>query len=156
MGMRTKTEMLEFGVAYAKKCMELEEKLELDLWLWDSELRFENLAIKLATLSDCENPQEASEYVHEADNNLTELTDNQYIDGAILCEGYVYEALYYYQGFGDVSTFGKDKTKLLDKELKNVLYQYGFHMDLSRGGTILLQCRESLEKEMQENGWKAY
>ena len=155
MGMKTKIEMLEFGMTYAKKCMELEEQLDIDLWLWDSELRFDNLSITLETLADCENAREASEYAYEADNNLAELTDNLYLDGAILCEGYVYEALYYYQGFGDVSTYGKDKTKLLDKELKNVLYQYGFHMDLSRGGTILLQCRESLEEEMKKNGWRA-
>ena len=155
MGTKSKKEMLEFGMAYAKKCMELEEQLDIDLWLWDSELRFDNLSITLETLSDCENAKEALEYAYEADNNLAELPDNLYLDGAILCEGYVYEALYYYQGFGDVSTYGKDKTKLLDKELKNVLYQYGFHMDLSRGGTILLQCRESLEEEMQKNGWRA-
>ena len=155
MGMKTKMEMLEFGMTYAKKCMELEEQLDIDLWLWDSELRFDNLSITLETLADCENAREASEYAYEADNNLADLTNNPYLDGAIICEGYVYEALYYYQGFGDVSTYGKDKTKLLDKELKNVLYQYGFHMDLSRGGTILRQCRESLEEEMKKNGWRA-
>ena len=153
MGKKTKLEMLEFGVEYAKKCAELEEQLEIDLWLEDSELRFENYAISLESLAECESAEEAEQYIYEADVNVEELTDNAYIDGVILCEGYVYEALYYYQGFGDTATYGKEATKILDNECRVVIGKHGFQMDLSNGGTILLQCEESLKEEMKSIGW---
>lgn len=148
MGTKTRMQMLEFGVAYAKKCAELEEKLEIDLCLWDSELRVEDFKIKLARLSTCENAEEASKYLKEADVSLEELTRDEYLDGAILCEGDVYEALYYFQGYGDSSTYGKKETKILEDELENVLEDYGFPLDLSRPGTIKLQCQESFIAQM--------
>lgn len=153
MGKKTCLEMLEFGMAYAKKCAELEEKLEIDLWLWDSELRFDNLSISLDTLSDCEDVEEALGYTNEPDHTLEELTGNKYLDGVILCEGDVYEALYYFQGYSDTSTFGKEATITMNDELRKILEKYGFFMDLSRSGTIQLQCHESFEEEMKHNGW---
>lgn len=153
MGKKSKLEMLEFGVEYAKKCVELEKQLEIDLWLEDSELRFENQAITLGTLAECESAEEAEQYTYEVEVDVEGLTDNAYIDGVILCEGYVYEALYYYQGFGDTSTYGKEETTILDKECREIIGKHGFHMDLSNGGTILLQCEESLKEEMKSIGW---
>lgn len=152
MGKKTTAEMLAFGVSYAKKCLELEDKLGIDLWLWDSSFRFENQEISLDGLAECEDAVEAAEYTYEADISLEELLLNKYYDGAILCEGYLYEALYYYQGYGDTSTYGRENTKTLVDELRKILEQFGFQMDLSRGGTILLQCRESFDEEMKEHG----
>lgn len=153
MGKKSCLEMLEFGMAYAKKCAELEEKLEIDLWLGDSELRFDNLSIALDALSDCEDAEEALGYTNESDHTLEELTGNKYLDGVILCEGYVYEALYYFQGYSDTSTFGKEATITMNDKLRKILEKYGFFMDLSRSGTIQLQCHESFEEEMKHNGW---
>ena len=120
-GKKTKTEMLAFGVSYAKKCLELEDKLGIDLWLWDSSFRFENQEISLDGLAECEDAAEAEKYTYEADISLEELLLNKYYDGAILCEGYLYEALYYYQGYGDTSTYGRENTKILIDELRNLI-----------------------------------
>ena len=150
MGTKTKMQMLEVGVAYAKKCAELEEKLNIDLWLRKSELRIETFKISLQRLSTCENAQEASGYLEEADSSLEELTGDKYLDGAILCEGDVYEALYCYEGYGDTSIYGKRKTRKIEDELESVLNNYGFSIDLSRPGTILLQCQESFEEQMND------
>ena len=155
MGKKSKLEMLTFGVEYAKKCAELETKLEIDLWLSDIELRFENEAITLGTLAECEDAKEAEQYMYGVEVDVKGLTDNAYIDGVILCEGYVYEALYYYQGFGDISTYGKEATAILDKECRKIIERHGFHMDLSNGGTILLQCEENFKEEMKSIGWIA-
>lgn len=153
MAKKTKFEILEFGMEYAKKCVELENQLEIDLWLGYSEVRFKNQAITLETLAECESAKEAEQYLYEVEVDVEGLTDNAYIDGVILCEGYVYEALYYYQGFGDTSTYGKDETTILDKECRKIIERHGFHMDLSNEGTILLQCEESLKEEMKSIGW---
>ena len=153
MAKKTNLEMLEFGIEYAKKCVELEKRLEIDLWLGDSELRFKNQAITLGTLAECESAKEAEQYIYEVNVDVEGLTDNAYIDGVILCEGYVYEALYYYQGFGDTSTYGKEETAVLDSECRMVIEKHGFHLDLSNGGTIVLQCRESFKEEMKSIGW---
>ena len=153
MGKKANLEMLEFGVAFARKCAELEDQLEIDLWLWDNELRFQNQAISLQMLAGCEGAEEALGHVKDSACSLEELTGNRYLDGAILCEGYLYEALYYFQGYGDTSTYGKEETKVLDSELKKILGKYGFFMDLSRGGTIQLQCHESFEEEMKDCEW---
>ena len=150
---KTNFEMLEFGVEYAKKCAELEQQLEINLWLGDSELRFANQAIRLETLAECENAQEAEEYLYEVEVDVEGLTDSQYIDGVILCEGYVYEALYYYQGYGDTCTYGKEETVILDNECRKILGKHGFQMDLSNGGSILLQSEESFKEEMKSMGW---
>ena len=154
MGVKTDLEILALGVEYAKKCNELEDSLGIDLWLWDTELRFGKYTIPLNELADCKDANEALEccYDVEEGNDLENLLGNKYYDGAILCEGYVYESLYYYEGYGDASTYGREATKVLFDELDKILEKHGFHMDLSRGGTIQLQCHESYEIEAKETG----
>lgn len=151
MGKKTTSEILEFGIEYARKCDELEDKLDIDLWLWDTELRFGKYGITLDTLIDCEDSKEAMGCAYEADCDLDTLLGYKHYDGAILCEGYVYEALYYFSGYGDTSTYGREATKELYDELTKVLEKHGFHLDMSRGGTIQLQCTESFDEEDEDD-----
>lgn len=155
MGKKTELEMLAFGVEFAKNFEELEEKLGIDLWIYDTELRFGKKGICLDTLAECEDAKEAADYAYDIEDevDLENLLGSKYYDGAVLCEGFVYEALYYFEGFGDSSIYGREATKTLYDELTAILEKHGFHLDMSRGGTIQLQCKESYEIEAKETGW---
>ena len=152
MSKKTNREILEFGIDYAKKCEELEEKLEIELCSGYTILRFDTFSISLHVLADCENAEKASTLIKKEEIGLDEFLDSEFYDGVLLCEGSVYEALYYYMGYGDTSIYGERATKTVYKELCHVLEKHGFQLDLTRGGSILLQCRESFVESMRSIG----
>ena len=152
MGVKTDTELLTFGIEFAKKCMEIEDEFDIDLDIWKVELRFRDVFVLLAELGCGETLENAKRHVRKVADfvedereatNLEDLVGDKYYDGALLCENDLYDTLYYYQGWGDCTNYGKEATKKLYDELSKVLEKYDFHLDMSRGETILLQCPES-------------
>jgi hypothetical protein len=149
MGLKSNKEMLEFGMAFAKKCRELTEELDYDMEYEYASLAFGKNAAGLESLAECESVEEAEGCVYEDDFSVQERTDSEYVDGQILCEGTLYETLYYYEDMGS----GGDDAKKIYHELAGVLEKFGFNMDLSGGGAITLQTYENLmleEKAMDE------
>ena len=152
MSKKTNLEILEFGIEYAKKCKELEERFEIDLNTHITRLRFDRYSTALHILTDCENAEKVIALVKKEKIGLDEFLDSEYYDGVLICEGNVYEVLYYYSGYGDTSIFGEYATKTVYKELSHVLEKHGFQLDLTRSSSILLQCRESFVESMRSIG----
>jgi hypothetical protein len=149
MGLKSNKEMLEFGIEFANKCYELEEKLDFFMGYDEALLAYGNCAVSLSDLVGCSGVEEAEEYVGNLDVSVKDRTDSEYVDGQILCEGTMYETLYYYEDMGS----GGEDAKETYHELAGVLEKFGFNMDLSGGGSITLQTYENLmleEKAMDE------
>jgi hypothetical protein len=144
MGLKTNKEMLEFGIEFAKKCDELEEKLECSLAYDYAKLAFGNYMVSLPNLVGCSSVETAEIWVDKVNASVKDRTDSEYVDGQIFCEGTMYETLYYYEDMGS----GGEEAKMIYKELAGVLHKYGFDMDLSRPGEITLQTYENRMLEM--------
>jgi hypothetical protein len=146
MGLKTKKEMLEFAIEFAKKCDELEDKLDCYLAYDYAKLAFGNYMVSVSCLVGCSSVEVAEIFVDEVNVSVKDRTDSEYVDGQILCEGTMYETLYYYENRGS----GGEDAKTIYKELAGVLDKYGFDMDLSRPGEIILQTYENRMLEMEE------
>jgi hypothetical protein len=144
MGLKTNKEMLEFGIEFANKCDELEEKLECYIGYDEALLAFGSYTVALSNLVGCSSVEEAERYVDKSDVSVKDRTDCEYVDGQILCEGTMYETLYCYEDMGS----GGEEAKKIYKELAGVLFKYDFNMDLSRTGTMELQTYENLMLQM--------
>lgn len=118
MGFKTRAEVIAAGMDFVKECYAIADKFEEDFeydadsWLADYELRVEDQMIEFEWLYSAEDVEDAMGYCSEANCTVEELTDEEFTDGVILCEGFLYEALYGYQGDWATLRLAKKQQKL--------------------------------------------
>lgn len=135
---------------FVNVCYEIEEEYDVYLGIDDYQVRFEDKWLGLDCLEGEPDLEEIYKYSDEANCTVEELTDGEFMDGAILCEGNLYEYLYYYES-GAFAYFNEEATKELYKRLRKALAKYGFQLDLTRTGTVLLQPEENVEKQLKRD-----
>lgn len=149
--MRKETEkVILAGIDFSKNCEEMEEKYDISLELEECNLRFDNQCFILSALTCVSDTEEVVMWSDDAEVTVQELTDEEYMDGAIICEGTLYETLFYFE-FGTYVHFQKTETEEIYSRLLNVLEKHGFQLDLSRPGTILLQTEESRKAQLERD-----
>lgn len=144
MGMAKRDDVILAAMGIVNACSDCEDKYDVSFDLSECSLRVEKLDVSLELMIGENDPDEVLKYADEANCTVQELTDEDLTDGAILCEGRLWEVLYYYQA-GKKVWIDTDIVKELMSDINEVLRTTGFEMNLSSEGRIILMSEESME-----------
>lgn len=151
MGLMSKREVFAAEYDFVKECYAIEEEFDTYFGLPNSTIRVEDEIADFDSINEADNVDQAFEYLEKANCTVEKLTSEEFMDGVINCEGELYEILYYYEGYGSVSYYGKEITKALYNRLSEVLSRHGFELDLTRPGSIMLMSRESIQAQLKRD-----
>lgn len=137
MGKISEKEMISFAMDFAKAVTEVNGNL-----LYDTSLRFENSIIYLEDMiASIDEPFEAFE-VYETDISLAEFRQDNECEGYLVCEGDLWEKMYWYDAYQVDVLNDSDEAERLWRALYRITVKHGMWYEWDGGAVILYAFSE--------------